>query len=117
MGRFEDAGKAMDEAAALAAVAGQWQQAALAGQQAAQQPVDPDDPAFESIDGISVDQYARITAAMARQAPGPPDQAQAWLEAQGVRPGTWANVQNGWMTRMAHNQAVRTRYGVVFAQS
>jgi hypothetical protein len=117
VGLFDEIGKAVDDAAASARQAGQWQQAALAGQVAAEQPVDPDDPAFEPIEGVSLDQYARITAAMARQGLGPPEQAEAWLEGQGVRPGTWATVQSGWMHRMARHEGVRTRYGVIYARS
>ena len=61
--------------------------------------------------------YGPITAAMARQSLGTPDQAEAWLETQGVTPGTWAGINVGWVNRMATNEAVRTRYGVMYSQS
>ena len=53
---------------------------------------------------------------MARQDLGTADQAQAWLESQGVKPGTWGQVQTGWVNRMATSEAVRTRYGILYAQ-
>ena len=87
-----------------------------AAQAAAQQPVDLNDPVWAPIDGITLDKYAQLTAAMARQNLGTPDQAQAWLEAQGVKPGTWAEVQTGWVNRMATSEAVRTRYGILYAK-
>jgi hypothetical protein len=93
------------------------QRQALAAQEAARQPVDLNEPIWAPIDGITLDKYAQLTAAMARQALGTPDQAQEWLEAQGVKPGTWANVQTGWVNRMASNEAVRTRYGILYTQS
>jgi hypothetical protein len=89
----------------------------LAAQEAARQPVDLNEPIWAPIDGITLDKYAQLTAAMARQALGTPDQAQEWLETQGVKPGTWANVQTGWVNRMATNEAVRTRYGILYTQS
>ena len=55
--------------------------------------------------------------AMARQHLGTPDQAEAWLETQGVTRGTWAGINVGWVNRMATNEAVRTRYGVLYSQS
>jgi hypothetical protein len=54
---------------------------------------------------------------MARQNLGTPDQSEAWLETQGVTKGTWANVNVGWVNRMATNEAVRTRYGLLYTQS
>ena len=42
---------------------------------------------------------------------------QAWLESEGVAPGTWGQVQAGWVNRMSKNEAVRTRYGVLYAQA
>lgn len=116
MGLFKDFEKAMQDTAAWTRHAPDLAQQVAAGQVSAP-PVDPDDPAFAPIDGVTVDQYARITALMTRQPLGGPDEAEAWLQEQGVAPGTWANVRTGWMNRMATNAAVRTRYGVIYAQS
>lgn len=117
MGLFKDMKDTLDATPQLIDQAAQLQQNAMATQAAAQQPVDLTDPAWAPIDGITLDKYAQLTAAMARQNLGTPDQAEAWLAAQGVVPGTWANVNVGWVNRMATNEAVRTRYGVLYAQS
>ena len=117
MGLFKDFKDSMDAAGAAMDGAAAMQQDAAAAAAAAAGPVDPDDPIWEPIAGVTLDQYARITAAMARQSLGTPDQAQAWLAAQGVEPGTWGEVQSGWVDRMATSEAVRTRYGVLYSQS
>jgi len=33
-----------------------------------------------------------------------------------VKPGTWGQVQTGWVNRMATSEAVRTRYGILYAR-
>jgi len=114
VGRFEDSRDTTDDALAVQAV---MQQDASAARAAASQPVDLDDPVWAPISGITLDKYAQLTAAMARQDLGTPDQAQAWLEGQGVQAGTWAEVQSGWVNRMATNEAVRTRYGILYSRS
>jgi hypothetical protein len=117
MGLFKNMKDTMQQAGALAGQAQQMQQNAYAAQQAANQPVDLNDPVWAPIEGITLDKYAQLTAAMARQNLGTPDQAEAWLESQGVSKGTWAEVQTGWVNRMATNEQVRTRYGVLYSQS
>jgi hypothetical protein len=114
VGLFKHIKDPTDDADALSA---QMQQNAYEAQAAAHQPVDLNDPVWQPIAGITLDKYAQLTAAMARQSLGTPDQAQAWLEGQGVQAGTWAEVQTGWVNRMATNEAVRTRYGVLYSQS
>jgi hypothetical protein len=114
VGLFKNAKDTMGDADDLAV---QMQADVSASQAAAQQPVDLTDPVWAPIDGITLDKYAQLTAAMARQNLGTSDEAQAWLEAQGVAVGTWPNVQTGWVNRMATNEAVRTRYGVLYSQS
>ncbi len=114
MGLSKDKDAAGDAGAGVPAVV--MQQNAFASQ-AANQPVDLNDPVWQPIAGVTLDKYAQLTAAMARQDLGTPDQTQAWLEGQGVQAGTWAEVQTGWVNRMAINEAVRTRYGVLYSQS
>ena len=117
MGLFENK-DSVDSASAVAGEAAVMQQDAYASQAAAaNQPVDLNDPIWQPISGVTLDKYAQLTAAMARQHLGTPDETQAWLEAQGVQAGTWAEVQTGWVNRMATNEAVRTRYGVLYSQS
>ena len=117
MGMFKDMKDTLAATPGLINQAGQLQQNAMAAQAAANQPVDLNDPVWAPIEGITLDKYAQLTAAMARQNLGTPDQAEAWLETQGVAKGTWAAVNTGWVNRMATNEAVRTRYGVLYTQS
>ena len=117
MGMFKDMKDAMAATPGLINQASQLQQNAMAAQAAANQPVDLNDPVWAPIEGITLDKYAQLTAAMARQNLGTPDQAEAWLETQGVAKGTWASVNTGWVNRMATNEAVRTRYGILYTQS
>ncbi|MEL7209694.1 MAG: hypothetical protein AAGK32_15910 [Actinomycetota bacterium] len=109
--------KSMKNAKGMVADAKQMQADANAMMAEANQPVDPNDPAFEPIEGISLDEYARITAALAKQNLAGIEQVNAWVETQGVQPGTWQTVQNGWVQRMSGNAQVRNRYGVLYSQS
>ncbi len=116
MGRFENAEESIDGAGAQTEQAAPMPGGAFAAQGPRQRPVDLNDPMWAPIDGITLDKYAQLTAAMARQDLGTADEAQAWLESQGVKPGTWGEVQTGWVNRMSTSEAVRTRYGVLYAQ-
>lgn len=82
----------------------------------ANQPVDLNDPVWAPIEGIDLDRYAQITAALARQSLAGVEQVEAWVESQGVHPGTWSAVNQGWTQRMAGNMQVRNRYGVLYSQ-
>jgi hypothetical protein len=109
MGMFKDMKKTIDGAR-------QMQADATAMMEQANQPVDLNDPAYAPIEGITLDRYAEITAALTRQSLAGVEQIEAWVQTQGVAPGTWQTVQNGWVQRMAGNMQVRTRYGVLFSQ-
>jgi kynurenine formamidase len=98
-------------------VVSEMQREAESAQAAAGRPVDLTDPIWHPIDGITLDKYAQLTAAMARHDLGTPEETEAWLDDQGVEPGTWAVVQTGWVNRMATSEAVRTRYGILYSQS
>ena len=116
MGLFKNLKGTMDQAGEMTAQAQQMQENAMAQQQAANAPVDLDDPMWEPIEGVTLDQYAQVTAALATQNLGGVENVKAWVETQGVPEGTWETVQNGWVQRMGANEAVRTRYGVLYSQ-
>jgi len=116
VGLFENAKESTDGAGAQTGQSAEMTGAMYAAQAAAQQPVDLNDPVWAPIDGITLDKYAQLTAALARQDLGTSDEAQAWLESHGVKPGTWGDVQTGWVNRMSSSEAVRTRYGVLYAK-
>ena len=107
----------VDDAGALADQASEMRREAESAHAAASKPVDLTDPIWHPIDGITLDKYAQLTAALARQELGTRDETHDWLEAHGVKPGTWAVVQTGWVNRMSTSEAVRTRYGILYSQS
>lgn len=82
----------------------------------ANQPIDRGDPVWAPIEGITLDRYAEISAALARQNLTDADQIEAWVQTQGVQPDSWKAVQVGWVQRMAANMQVRSRYGVLYSQ-
>ena len=114
MGFFKNIKDMMGGASNLAKAAQEQQAAAMAAQQAALQPTDPNDPAWAPIEGITVDKYAEITAGLLKKTVMGPEAVNAFAESMGVKAGTWQVVQNGWVARMGQNMAVRTRYGNLY---
>jgi hypothetical protein len=114
MGFFKDMQNTMSTANQMAANAQVMQQQAMAAQSGAN--VNPADPIWAPIEGITLERYAQLTAQMVRlNLPGA-DAVTAWVESQGVAPGTWPTVQQGWVARMGQSMDVRTRYGMLYAQ-
>jgi len=116
VGLFNNSEESTDDAGELGDQDAPLPGGMYAAQVAAQQPVDLNDPVWAPIDGITLDKYAQITAAMAHQDLGTSDEAATRLESHGVKPGTWGQVQTGWVNRMSTNEAVRTRYGILYAR-
>ena len=80
-------------------------------------PANAADPIWAPIEGVTLEKYAWLTAQMVKlNLPGI-DAVTAWVESQGVVPGTWPTVQTGWTGRMGQNMDVRTRYGMLYSQS
>ena len=116
MGIFKDFKSTVNNANAAAQNAQILQaQYVAAGQGAA--PANPADPIWAPIEGITLEKYAWLTAQMVKlNLPGI-EAVTAWVESQGVVPGTWPTVQQGWTGRMGQNMDVRTRYGMLYSQS
>jgi len=114
MGFFKDMKNLVSNANQMTEVAKQQQAAAMASQQAAMAPVDPNDPAFAPIEGITLDRYAEITAGMLKKGITGVENVNIYAESMGVKRGAWATVQNGWVSRMGTSMAVRTRYGNLY---
>jgi len=106
----------MGSAGDLAKAAQAYQEAAMAAQEAAFQPTDPNDPAWAPIEGVTVDKYAEITAGLLKKNVMGLENVIAYAESMGVKAGTWQVVQNGWTARMGQNMAVRTRYGNLYVE-
>lgn len=116
MGMFKDMKKMMENAGEMTDAAKKMQADALAQQQAASAPADPNDPDFAPIQGISVDKYAEITAGLVKNGVQGVDEVVAYAESMGVPSGTWQEVQNGWVARMGQSEPVRLRYGNLYAE-
>lgn len=116
MGMFKDMKGMMQNAGELSKEAQKMQADAQAAQEAAGQPVDPNDPMMAPIEGITVDKYAEITAGLVKNGVMGLEDVNAYAESMGVKPGTWQEVQNGWVSRMGQSETVRTRYGHLYAE-
>ena len=68
--------------------------------------VSPDDPIFAPIEGISLEEYARIAKIGANQ--GVTDEAgmNAIAMAEGHDPAAWGTAVKGWVERMGQNMAI-----------
>ena len=116
MGFFKNIQATVDNANA-AAVNAQVLQGQYAAAGAGAAPGNPNDPIWAPIEGITLEKYAWLTAQMVKlNLPGI-EAVNAWVETQGVAPGTWTTVQTGWTGRMGQSMDVRTRYGMLYSQS
>jgi hypothetical protein len=113
---FKDMKSMMQNANEMSEEAKKMQADALAAQQAASQPADPNDPAFAPIQGITVDKYAEISAGLVKNGVMGIEAVNAYAESMGVPAGAWQEVQNGWVARMGQSMAVRTRYGNLYSE-
>lgn len=77
-------------------------------------PVADDDPIWEPIDGIAIDEYARIVKLASNQ--GVTDEAglATVAEANGLDGETFARAAKGWTDRMGQSMAVGQRFRTHF---
>jgi hypothetical protein len=78
---------------------------------------DPNDPAFAPIEGVDCDTYARIMGGLQKNSVMGPDNVEAYVTNNGVKPGTWGGVSIGWTQRMQQYQQVATRIGMLMSQA
>lgn len=78
--------------------------------------VDPNDPGFEPVEGVTLDQYAKLCKAVAGA--GLKDEAEVdqWAEQQGLQPGQFKRVSDEFTKRMGTNRALTNRFGMLYAQ-
>ena len=74
------------------------------------------DPMWEPIQGITVEKYAEITAALSKANIMGIENVAAFAENLGVPPGSWQEVQTGWVRRMSANETVRLKYGSLYSE-
>lgn len=116
MGMFKDMKKSVKAASNMTEVAKEAQERAMAQQQAASQPVDPNDPSFAPIQGITIDKYAEISAKLVKNGVQGVEAVNEYAESMGVPAGAWAEVQTGWVARMGQSEAVRLHYGNMYSE-
>ena len=77
-------------------------------------PHDESDPGFAPIEGIKLEQYGDLAVGMQGM-----DEAamSAYAEANGVKPGTWETMRDGWNERFNTMPPVMMRWGQLYRQS
>ena len=77
---------------------------------------DPNDPGFEPVEGVTLDQYAKLCKAVAGA--GLKDEAEVdqWAQQQGLQTGQFKRVNDEFTKRMGTNRALTNRFGMLYAQ-
>jgi hypothetical protein len=77
---------------------------------------DPNDPGFEPVEGVTLDQYAKLCKSVAGA--GLKDEAEVdrWAQQQGLRTGQFKRVSDEFTKRMGTNRALTNRFGMLYAQ-
>ncbi len=121
MGFFKDIKSTLGsatEAAKAAPAAKQAAEAQADSLQAGLTPdtVDADDPGFEPVEGVTLEQYAKLCKAVAGA--GLKDEAEVdqWAEQQGLQAGQFKRVSDEFTKRMGTNRALTNRFGMLYAQ-
>jgi len=78
--------------------------------------VEPGDDVWAPVEGVTLDDYARLCAGIIGLGIRGEPNVHAWVEGRGVRPGTWDVVATEWNARMQSDQRVRERYARVLAE-
>jgi hypothetical protein len=77
---------------------------------------DPSDPGFEPVEGVTLDQYAKLCKTLAGA--GLKDEAEVdqWAQQQGLQAGQFKRVNEEFTKRMGTNRALTNRFGMLYAQ-
>jgi hypothetical protein len=121
VGFFKDIKSTLGSATEAAKNAPAAKQAADANAEALQvgltpDTVDPNDPGFEPVAGVTLDQYAKLCKAVAGA--GLKDEAEVdqWATQQGLGTGQFKRVSDEFTKRMGTNRALTNRFGMLYAQ-
>ncbi len=76
-----------------------------------------DDALLRPIHGIGMEQYARLSAELLSAGVTGLGAIERYTADKGVRPGTWEDVQRGWIERMRDSAALRRRYGAICSRT
>ena len=115
MGMFKDFKNAVQQRTDAVINAPQASAAANAQAAALQSTdIDPNDPVLEPIDGVTIERYAELCAAVASAGLKTEDEVDAWAVQQGLAPGGYKRVAEGWNARMGTHRALTNRFGALY---
>jgi hypothetical protein len=115
VGFFKDI-KSTLGSATEAAKASKQMQDEMAGIQSGQVGYDPNDPGFEPVEGVALEQYAKLCKTLASA--GLKDEAEVdqWAQQQGLQAGQFKRVNDEFTKRTGTNRALTNRFGMLYAQ-
>lgn len=73
-------------------------------------------PQWAPILGVDLDRYTWLYVQLTKAKFPNAEASTEWLASQGVAPGTWAEINQGWQQRMSQYLDVTTRYGLLASQ-
>ena len=116
MGMFKDIKNTMQQAGDAAANAPVAAAAANAQAAAFQSTdIDPNDPVLEPIEGVTIERYAELSAAVVGAGLKTEDEVEAWaVQQQGLPAGGYKRVADGWNARMGTHRALTNRFGALY---
>ncbi|MGQ0805417.1 MAG: hypothetical protein ACT4PI_16335 [Actinomycetota bacterium] len=115
MGMFKDLKNTMQQAGEAAANAPAAAAAANANAAAVQSTdIDPNDPVLEPIEGVTIERYAELCAAISSAGLKTEDEVDAWAVKQGLQAGGYKRVADGWNARMGTHRALTNRFGGLY---
>lgn len=77
---------------------------------------DPNDPGFEPVEGVTLDQYAKLCKAVAGASLKDEAEVDQWAQQQGLQTGQFKRVSDEFTKRMGTNRALTNRFGMLYAQ-
>lgn len=77
--------------------------------------IDPDDPVLEPVEGVTIERYAELCAALAGAGLASEADVDTWAVAQGLEPGSYQRVSEAWNTRMGTHRALTNRFGALYS--
>jgi hypothetical protein len=77
---------------------------------------DPNDPGFEPVEGVTLEQYAKLCKAVASAGLKEEAEVDQWARQQGLQPGQFKRVNDEFTKRMGTNRALTNRFGMLYAQ-
>ena len=75
-----------------------------------------DDPLLVPIHGVGMEQYARLSAELLSAGVTGLGAIEEYTVDEGVRAGTWAEIQRGWIARMRDSADLRVLYGQIYSR-